>query len=101
MMVSSGEANRFQPVLQSADAPGIAETIRFRNPGNRGGGRVLTGSPLLGGARWRGDEIGRTGPYLGSKRPGYGVRRNRFWLYREGLYRPDAPPTWFLHGIFE
>ena len=25
----------------------------------------------------------------------------RFWLYREGLYRPDAPPAWFLHGIFE
>jgi protein ImuB len=24
----------------------------------------------------------------------------RFWLYREGLYRPDASPRWFLHGIF-
>jgi protein ImuB len=25
----------------------------------------------------------------------------RFWLYRLGLYRPDAPPPrWFLHGIF-
>lgn len=26
----------------------------------------------------------------------------RFWLYRSGLYRQDrqAPPRWFLHGIF-
>ena len=25
----------------------------------------------------------------------------RFWVYREGIYRPDAHPAWFLHGIFE
>ena len=24
----------------------------------------------------------------------------RFWLYREGLYRPEARPRWFLHGLF-
>jgi protein ImuB len=24
----------------------------------------------------------------------------RFWLYREGLYRPDARPAWYLHGVF-
>jgi len=24
----------------------------------------------------------------------------RFWLYREGLYQPDRPPRWFLHGLF-
>ncbi len=24
----------------------------------------------------------------------------RYWLYREGLYRPGAPPAWFLHGLF-
>ena len=24
----------------------------------------------------------------------------RFWLYRRGLYRPGAAPTWFLHGFF-
>jgi protein ImuB len=24
----------------------------------------------------------------------------RFWLYRTGLYRPDVPPRWFLHGFF-
>ena len=24
----------------------------------------------------------------------------RFWLYRRGLYRPETPPAWFLHGFF-
>ncbi len=24
----------------------------------------------------------------------------RFWLYRQGLYRPGATPRWFLHGLF-
>ncbi len=24
----------------------------------------------------------------------------RFWLYRAGLYRADAPARWFLHGVF-
>ncbi len=24
----------------------------------------------------------------------------RFWLFRRGLYRPDPPPRWFLHGFF-
>ncbi len=24
----------------------------------------------------------------------------RFWVYREDLYRPDAPARWYLHGLF-
>ena len=25
----------------------------------------------------------------------------RFWVYRDGLFRNDAPPPrWFLHGVF-
>ncbi|MCZ4347316.1 Y-family DNA polymerase [Devosia neptuniae] len=24
----------------------------------------------------------------------------RFWIYREGLYVPDASPVWYLHGLF-
>lgn len=24
----------------------------------------------------------------------------RFWLYRRGLYDPETPPRWFLHGFF-
>jgi protein ImuB len=24
----------------------------------------------------------------------------RFWLYRAGRYGGDAPPPWFIHGVF-
>ncbi len=24
----------------------------------------------------------------------------RFWVYRLGLYQPETPPPWFLHGFF-
>ena len=24
----------------------------------------------------------------------------RFWLFRQGLYRPDVAPRWYLHGFF-
>lgn len=24
----------------------------------------------------------------------------RFWVFREGPYRPDRPPRWYLHGFF-
>jgi protein ImuB len=24
----------------------------------------------------------------------------RFWLFRAGLYRPDKPARWFIHGVF-
>ncbi len=24
----------------------------------------------------------------------------RFWLFRQGLYGDDAPPRWFIHGLF-
>jgi protein ImuB len=24
----------------------------------------------------------------------------RFWLYRDGLYGGEAPPRWFMHGVF-
>jgi protein ImuB len=25
---------------------------------------------------------------------------HRFWIYREGFYRPDIAPRWYLHGLF-
>lgn len=28
------------------------------------------------------------------------VEGQRFWLFREGYYRPDRPPHWYLHGFF-
>ena len=24
----------------------------------------------------------------------------RFWVYREGVYRPGAQPHWYVHGVF-
>ena len=24
---------------------------------------------------------------------------HRFWIYREGLYRKDAAPRWYLQGV--
>jgi protein ImuB len=24
----------------------------------------------------------------------------RYWIFREGLYTPDRPPAWYLHGFF-
>ena len=24
----------------------------------------------------------------------------RFWLYRAGLYTPEKPARWFMHGLF-
>lgn len=24
----------------------------------------------------------------------------RFWVYRDGFYRPGIPPRWYLHGLF-
>ena len=25
---------------------------------------------------------------------------HRFWLFRAGYFRSDAPPPWFMHGLF-
>lgn len=27
-------------------------------------------------------------------------RGRRFWVYREGVYRPGARPHWYVHGVF-
>jgi protein ImuB len=27
-------------------------------------------------------------------------RGRRFWVYREGVYRPGAQPHWYVHGVF-
>ena len=27
-------------------------------------------------------------------------RGRRFWVYREGIYRPGAQPHWYVHGVF-
>ena len=45
---------------------------------------------------WRAETTGSTRDY-------YRVEDSsgrRFWLYREGFYRPETKPRWYVHGIF-
>ncbi|MEQ8967895.1 MAG: DNA polymerase Y family protein, partial [Azospirillaceae bacterium] len=56
----------------------------------------------------RADGPERVGPEWWTAEPGqtrdyYRVEDTagrRFWLFRAGLYTPDTPPRWFLHGLF-
>jgi protein ImuB len=59
--------------------------------------RRADGPERICGEWWRGDEE------AAALRDYYRVEDEagrRFWLYRDGLYRPDAAPRWFLHGLF-
>jgi len=52
---------------------------------------------------WREQKIGESGAGTDGIRDYYRVEDEagrRFWLYRRGLYRPETPPAWFLHGFF-
>jgi len=51
---------------------------------------------------WREDPANKASEGAGS-RDYYRVEDmdgQRFWLYRQGLYRPDLQPRWYLHGFF-
>lgn len=59
--------------------------------------RRADGPERICGEWWRGDEE------AAELRDYYRVEDEagrRFWLYRDGLYHPDAAPRWFLHGLF-
>jgi protein ImuB len=59
--------------------------------------RRADGPERICGEWWRGDEE------AAALRDYYRVEDEagrRFWLYRDGLYRPDSAPRWFLHGLF-
>jgi protein ImuB len=52
---------------------------------------------------WRQEDPARQAPERAATRDYYRVEDmdgQRFWLYREGLYRPDIQPRWYLHGFF-
>jgi protein ImuB len=54
------------------------------------------GPERICGEWWRGNEAAALRDY-------YRVEDEagrRFWLYRDGLYRPKTAPRWFLHGFF-
>jgi protein ImuB len=59
--------------------------------------RWADGPERICGEWWRGNEDGE------ALRDYYRVEDEagrRFWLYRDGLYRPQAAPRWFLQGLF-
>ena len=56
--------------------------------------RLADGPERINGEWWRGSS---------ELRDYYRVEDHdgrRFWLYRAGLYRPQTPARWFLHGVF-
>jgi protein ImuB len=55
------------------------------------------------GPEWWLTAGGHTSEELSRIRDYYRVEDNdglRFWIYREGFFRPDRPPRWYLHGMF-
>jgi protein ImuB len=55
------------------------------------------------GPEWWRDERGHEPGRQDRVRDYYRVESaegRRFWLYREGPYRPDTPGRWYLHGFF-
>ncbi len=45
---------------------------------------------------WRSDHAARSRDYYRLE----DETGRRFWVYRDGPYRPDAPPRWYMHGLF-
>ena len=59
------------------------------------------GPERLGPEWWL--EIMRNDPRARETRDYYALEDEnggRFWVYREGSYRPDHTPRWYLHGLF-
>jgi protein ImuB len=55
------------------------------------------------GPEWWLADGGHNAEALTRVRDYYRVEDNdglRFWIYREGFFRPDRPPRWYLHGMF-
>lgn len=65
--------------------------------------RAADGPERIAPEWWRQDSKISSGDSASESRDYYRVEDEagqRFWLYRVGLYRPDAAPRWFLHGFF-
>ena len=60
------------------------------------------GPERIGPEWWRADG-GHDPEHLSRVRDYYRIEDadgRRFWVFREGLYRADTPPRWYLHGVF-
>jgi len=63
--------------------------------------RHADGPERIAGEWWRNPASHLAGP--GDIRDYYRVEDmdgRRFWLFRAGLYQPDQPARWFVHGVF-
>ncbi|HEV2547160.1 MAG TPA: DNA polymerase Y family protein [Stellaceae bacterium] len=58
--------------------------------------RRADGPERIAGEWWRGGERDAVRDYYGVE----DEEGRRFWLFRAGLYRPEIPARWFLHGLF-
>ncbi|WP_449232177.1 Y-family DNA polymerase [Azospirillum doebereinerae] len=82
-----------EPVEATAPVPDDPP-LQFRWRGAVHRVRSADGPERIEAEWWRRD---------GSPRDYYRVEDSdgrRFWLFREGLYRPGTAPRWFLHGVF-
>ncbi len=76
--------------------------VMFRRGRHRHRVRAAEGPERIGPEWWL--EDGGLDPLRQSRiRDYYRIEDSdggRFWIYREGLYRPDIPARWYLHGLF-
>ena len=61
------------------------------------------GPERIGAEWWRNDPAELLSSDIARARDYYRIEDTdgaRFWVFRDGLYRPDRPPRWYLHGFF-
>ena len=93
---------RPEPIEAMAPVPDDPPRLfRWRQRAHRV--RAADGPERIAPEWWRRDAKMSSGDSAPETRDYYRVEDEagqRFWLYRAGLYRPDAAPRWFLHGFF-
>ncbi|HEX4192465.1 MAG TPA: DNA polymerase Y family protein, partial [Stellaceae bacterium] len=94
--------SRPEPIEATAPIPDDPPLLfRWRQRAHRV--RAADGPERIAAEWWRQDATAGSGPSAPELRDYYRVEDEegqRFWLYRAGLYQPDIPVRWFLHGFF-
>ncbi len=83
-----------EPIETMAEVPD-GPPLRFRWRRMLHQVAAIEGPERIGPEWWK-EGSGATRDYFRAEDTG----GQRFWLYREGLYRDAATPRWYLHGIF-